>query len=63
MSLAADQLVSARQVAEQLGVHPKTVRRWAEAGRLSLVRLGPRSIRFYQSEVDELIAKNSYRTA
>lgn len=63
MSAAAGQLVSARQVAEQLGVDPKTVRRWAAAGRLSLVRLGPRSIRFHQSEVDELIAKNSYRTA
>lgn len=62
---AADpgRMLSARQVADRLGVNPKTVHRWASEGRLTRVRLGPRVIRFHQSEVDGLIRKNSYRAA
>ena len=33
-------LVSTKQAAERLGVHPATIRRWAASGRLRFVRIG-----------------------
>jgi excisionase family DNA binding protein len=33
------------QVAEYLGTHPKTIRRWTAAGRLTAHRVGPRLLR------------------
>lgn len=57
---AQDSLISARAVAEQPGINPKTIGRWASSGKFKIVRLGPRTIRFHQSEVDAHI-DNSYR--
>ncbi len=37
---AADGLYSVRQVADQLGVHPETIRRLIHDGRLDAVRIG-----------------------
>ena len=36
----APQLFSVRQVADQLGVHPETIRRLIHGGRLEAVRVG-----------------------
>jgi len=33
-------LVSTKQAAERLGVHPATIRRWAASGRVRFVRIG-----------------------
>lgn len=40
------QLVTAGEVAEILGVTVGTVRRWARAGRIPIIRLSPRVLRF-----------------
>ena len=39
-------LVTARQLAAHLSVHPRTIYRWTRQGRLPLVRLGARTIRY-----------------
>ncbi|MGB7143135.1 MAG: helix-turn-helix domain-containing protein [Mycobacterium sp.] len=38
------------QVAEYLGTHPKTIRRWIAAGRLTAHRVGPRLLRLDRDE-------------
>jgi excisionase family DNA binding protein len=49
-------LFSVRQVAEQLGVHPETVRRLIHDGRLVAVRVG-RVLRIDSSELDGFLAR------
>jgi len=36
-----DRLLTVRQVADALGVHPDTIRKWLEAGAISATRVGP----------------------
>jgi|SRR6266850_4192312 len=36
-----DLLLTVRQVADALGVHPDTIRKWLEAGAISATRVGP----------------------
>lgn len=55
-------LLTKEQVAQQLGVRPRTVNRWVAEGRLAYVRKGPTStwIRgFTQDHVDAFIRENS----
>jgi len=48
----ADELISIREAARALGVHPSTLRNWDRAGRLRAVRVGSRrDRRFNKSEV------------
>lgn len=49
-------LFSVRQVADQLGVHPETVRRLIHDGRLEAVRVG-RVLRIHGSELDGFLAR------
>jgi excisionase family DNA binding protein len=42
---------SFRQAADYLGTHPKTIRRWIAAGRLSTTRVGPRLVRLDWDQV------------
>lgn len=49
-------LYSVRQVADQLGVHPETVRRLIHDGRLDAVRIG-RVLRIHASELDGFLAR------
>jgi excisionase family DNA binding protein len=44
-------LLTARVVAEQLGVSPETVLRWARLGRLPAIHLSNRAIRFREDEL------------
>jgi len=48
-------LLSLQQAAEILDVHPVTLVRWEKEGKISLVHLGPRSIRITQDEVTRFI--------
>ena len=45
-------LLTARAVADQLGVSVETVLRWARRGELPSIHLSNRAIRFRQDEVD-----------
>jgi excisionase family DNA binding protein len=49
-------LVSVRDVAGQLGVHPETIRRLIHDGRLDAVRVG-RVLRVHREAVDLFLAR------
>lgn len=48
----ADKLLTARELADQLGLAPATVLDWFEAGRIPGFKLGNRAVRFRPSEVE-----------
>jgi excisionase family DNA binding protein len=48
-------LVSVREVADEFGVHPETVRRMIHDGRLDAVRVG-RVLRVHREAVDGFLA-------
>ena len=54
----AEILLTQREVAELFGVDPKTVTRWAKAGKLTSIRTLGGHRRFRKSEVDDL--RNNY---
>ena len=54
----AEVLLTPREVAELFGVDPKTVTRWAKAGKLTSIRTLGGHRRFRKSEVDDL--RNKY---
>ena len=58
MSSAGEEpgLVSVREVADQLGVHPETVRRLIHDGRLDAVRVG-RVLRVHREAVDSFLTR------
>lgn len=58
-----ENLLTVAQVAEILGVNPKTVKRWIQAGKLHGVWLGSDRVgwRVRPSEVDALIATGELR--
>lgn len=49
-------LVSVREAADQLGVHPETIRRLIHDGRLDAVRVG-RVLRVHREAVDSFLAR------
>ena len=49
-------LLTIRQVAEQLGLSPRTVSRLIKRGELTAIRLG-RSVRIHPSELESLIRR------
>ena len=51
-----DSLVSVRDVADQLGVHPETIRRLIHDGRLDAVRVG-RVLRVHREAVEKFLAR------
>ena len=54
----AEVLLTPREDAELFGVDPKTVTRWAKAGKLTSIRTLGGHRRFRKSEVDDL--RNNY---
>jgi excisionase family DNA binding protein len=54
----AEVLLTPREVAELFGVDPKTVTRWAKAGKLTSIRTLGGHRRFRKSEVEDL--RNNY---
>jgi excisionase family DNA binding protein len=49
-------LISVREVADRLGVHPETIRRLIHDGRLDAVRVG-RVLRVHRDAVDRFLAR------
>jgi excisionase family DNA binding protein len=47
-----DRLLTARAVAEQLGLSTETILRWARRGELPSVHLSNRAIRFREDEIE-----------
>ena len=50
-----DQIYTIPQVAGLLGVHKDTVQTWIEEGKLGSVKIGYRTVRILQSDIDEFI--------
>ena len=51
----AERLLTIKQAAERLNVHPATVRRWADDGSLSSVRTPGGHRRFSAAEIDQIM--------
>jgi excisionase family DNA binding protein len=55
--MSDDRWMNANHVAEQLDVHPETVRRWIKARKnIAYTRIG-REARFSQADVDDYLAR------
>jgi excisionase family DNA binding protein len=52
-------LLDAEQVAELLGVTPRTVRRWSRDGLIARVELGARLVRYLPESIEALIGENT----
>jgi len=44
-------VLTTKEVAERLKVSPKTVRRWVDAGKLKVRRMGYRTLRFRLADI------------
>jgi excisionase family DNA binding protein len=54
-----DRLLTAREVAEVLGVSAETVLRWVRAGKLPAIRLPSGAIRFQEPALDAWMAERA----
>jgi excisionase family DNA binding protein len=54
--MAQDELVSPAEVARLFRVNPKTVTRWARAGKINAIRTLGGHCRYYRSEIERAIA-------
>ncbi len=55
-----DKMLRVSDVAEILYVHPNTLRRWSDQGRIVAYRIGSRGDRrFWQSDIASFIAKSN----
>ncbi len=55
----ASRLFTLDQVAARLGMSAQTVWRWVARGRLPAVRLGARSVRIRQEDLDEFVRERT----
>ncbi|WAC55018.1 helix-turn-helix transcriptional regulator [Gordonia sp. SL306] len=55
-SRARTRYLSLQDIAEELGISDRTVRRWIATGQLKAVRPSPRVIRVEASELDRFIS-------
>jgi excisionase family DNA binding protein len=44
------EMLTVREVCQLLHVHPNTIRRWADEGRMKVYRIGPRGDRRFKRE-------------
>ena len=58
MSAEYNYSATMQDVADEFGVHPRTVRRWLYAGIIQGKRIGPRLIRFNLDEVRRDLLKD-----
>ncbi len=58
-----DQMMTIKEVADLLHVHPNTLRRWSEQGRIVAYRITPRGDRrFKKSDIERFIEEfNPYK--
>lgn len=53
----SESFLSARDVADRIGVAPKTVKEWGRQGRIPTVRLGWRTVRYDWPKVKAALSK------
>lgn len=56
---SSEKMLTPRDVAERFAVDPKTVTRWAQAGKLPCIRTLGGHRRFKESVIDALLAGDS----
>jgi len=57
-SVSSQRMLTVKQVASTLSVHPSTVRRWERGGLLRAYRIGPRgNIRFAKDDIVDFVCK------
>ena len=56
VDLAARQFSTARSIAERLGICPRTIFRWADAGMIARYKINPRVVLFSDDEVTVFVA-------
>lgn len=54
--MGESELLTSREVAEELRVHRATVLRWAREGTVPAIRLPGKGIRFRRSDVEAVLA-------
>ncbi len=59
--MKTDQLLTARQLAEQLHISLRTVQLWTKARKLPVIRLSPRCVRYSPVAVNEALKRHSVR--
>lgn len=55
----ADSYLAVAEAAEQLSVHPSTVRRWIHQGLIPAYRLGQRRVGIRPSDLKKMVARKS----
>jgi excisionase family DNA binding protein len=60
--MTRDRLLTVREVADRLAVHPDTVRRWVDKGAVAAVRVGPAGtdkprVRIAEAEAAKLLRR------
>lgn len=50
-------MLTIKQAAEMLQVHPNTIHNWIRAGRLTAVKLSERTVRIEQAEIERMKGK------
>jgi excisionase family DNA binding protein len=60
--VAVEKLLTYEEVAERVGLRPVTIRMWAAARKIALVKLG-RSARIPESEVERIVRINTIPAA
>jgi len=51
----SEKLLTINEVAEILSVHPETLRRWDNLGKLKAIRVGKGHRRYKKSDIDNLL--------
>jgi excisionase family DNA binding protein len=57
------ELLTAREAAEALRVHPKTIRQWAHEGKIRSLDLGPQSLRFDPRDIEAFLQARETKVA
>jgi len=47
--------MTTKQLAESLGLHPETIRRWVKSGKIPVIKIGEKDFRFDCQKVMEAL--------
>lgn len=52
-------LLSYKEAADLLGIHPGTLRKWVSEGRIGYVKVGPRRVKFRPHQLTDVMSEHS----